>query len=68
MKHKRKGPKSTRAGSLWSKPQKRQGSPRKDRQRHSVNRSLNGSENEPNDLGEGLGENRLRDRTDRSRG
>ena len=31
--HRRKGPKSTRAGCLLCKPQKRQGAPRKDRVR-----------------------------------
>ena len=38
MHHKRKGPKSTRAGCLLCKPQKRQGARLSDRQRHSVNR------------------------------
>ena len=36
MHHKRKGPKSTRAGCLLCKPHKRQGTPLKDRQRHSA--------------------------------
>jgi hypothetical protein len=34
--HKRKGPKSTRAGCLLCKPQKRQGAPLLDRSRHQV--------------------------------
>lgn len=38
MHHKRKGPKSTRAGCLLCKPQKRQGARLPDRQRHNVNR------------------------------
>ncbi len=33
--HKRKGPKSTRAGCLLCKPQKRQGAPLKTRQKFS---------------------------------
>lgn len=33
--HKRKGPKSTRAGCLLCKPHKRQGAPRKDRRKFS---------------------------------
>ena len=40
MHHRRKGPKSTRAGCLMCKPHKRQGAPLKDRQRHSANRKL----------------------------
>jgi hypothetical protein len=40
MHHKRKGPKSTRAGCLLCKPHKRQGAPLTHRQRHSVNRRL----------------------------
>lgn len=40
MHHKRKGPKSTRAGCLLCKPHKRQGTPHDQRQRHSVNRQL----------------------------
>lgn len=40
MHHKRKGPKSTRAGCLLCKPHKRQGVPLDTRQRHSVNRQL----------------------------
>lgn len=40
MHHKRKGPKSTRAGCLLCKPHKRQGTPLPQRQRHSVNRRL----------------------------
>ena len=40
MHHKRKGPKSTRAGCLFCKPHKRQGVKLADRQRHSVNRKL----------------------------
>lgn len=40
MNFKRKGPKSTRAGCLLCKPHKRQGTPLKDRQRHSVNRRI----------------------------
>ncbi len=36
MHHKRKGPKSTRAGCLMCKPHKRQGAPRKSRMRHSA--------------------------------
>jgi hypothetical protein len=38
--HKRKGPKSTRAGCLLCKPQKRQGSPLAERQRFSQTRRL----------------------------
>ena len=40
MHHKRKGPKSTRAGCLMCKPHKRQGAPLKDRQRHSAVKGL----------------------------
>lgn len=40
MHFKRKGPKSTRAGCLMCKPQKRQGAKRADRQRHSVNKRI----------------------------
>lgn len=40
MHHKRKGPKSTRAGCLLCKPHKRQGAPLAERQRHSVNQKL----------------------------
>lgn len=40
MHFKRKGPKSTRAGCLLCKPHKRQGAPKSERQRHSVNRRL----------------------------
>lgn len=40
MHHKRKGPKSTRAGCLLCKPHKRQGAALPHRQRHSVNRQL----------------------------
>ena len=35
-KHNRKGPKSTRGGCLLCKPYKRQGTPLKDRQKHSI--------------------------------
>ena len=38
--HKRKGPKSTRAGCLLCKPQKRQGAPLKSRQKFSELRKL----------------------------
>lgn len=40
MHHKRKGPKSTRAGCLLCKPHKRQGAPLKNRQRHSAVKGL----------------------------
>jgi hypothetical protein len=40
MHHKRKGPKSTRAGCLLCKPHKRQGAPRADRQKHSVLKAM----------------------------
>lgn len=40
MHHKRKGPKSTRAGCLLCKPHKRQGETLRNRQRHSVNRQM----------------------------
>ena len=40
MHHKRKGPKSTRAGCLMCKPHKRQGARLQDRQRHSTNRKI----------------------------
>jgi hypothetical protein len=40
MNHKRKGPKSTRAGCLLCKPHKRQGTPLDQRQRHAINRQL----------------------------
>lgn len=40
MHHKRKGPKSTRAGCLLCKPHKRQGTKRAHRQRHSENRRI----------------------------
>jgi len=40
MHHKRKGPKSTRAGCLLCKPHKRQGTRLAERQRHSANRQL----------------------------
>ncbi len=42
--HKRKGPKSTRAGCLLCKPHKRQGAPRKDRQKFSETRALKAAE------------------------
>jgi len=38
--HKRKGPKSTRAGCLLCKPQKRQGAPKKMRRKFSEVRKL----------------------------
>lgn len=40
MNHKRKGPKSTRAGCLLCKPHKRQGAPKSERQRYSQTRRL----------------------------
>lgn len=40
MHHKRKGPKSTRAGCLLCKPHKRQGAKRAERQRVAVTRWL----------------------------
>jgi hypothetical protein len=40
MHHKRKGPKSTRAGCLLCKPHKRQGARHVQRQRHSINRRI----------------------------
>jgi hypothetical protein len=40
MHHKRKGPKSTRAGCLLCKPHKRQGARLTQRQRHSDNRRI----------------------------
>ena len=40
MHHKRKGPKSTRAGCLLCKPHKRQGAPLRTRQRHGVLRAM----------------------------
>ena len=40
MNHKRKGPKSTRAGCLLCKPHKRQGAPSKDRQRHNPRKAM----------------------------
>lgn len=46
MNHKRKGPKSTRAGCLLCKPHKRQGAPLKDRQRHSQTRKLDATSRE----------------------
>jgi len=46
MHHKRKGPKSTRAGCLLCKPHKRQGARLALRQRHSVNRRLVDSRDE----------------------
>ena len=44
--HKRKGPKSTRAGCLLCKPHKRQGAPKTDRQKFSQRRDLAGSESQ----------------------
>ncbi len=41
--HKRKGPKSTRAGCLLCKPQKRQGAPEKDRRKFSDLRKIDGA-------------------------
>jgi len=38
--HKRKGPKSTRAGCLLCKPQKRQGAPKKTRRKFSELRKV----------------------------
>ena len=38
--HKRKGPKSTRAGCLLCKPWKRQGAKRDERQKHSANKRM----------------------------
>ncbi|MCE2425680.1 MAG: hypothetical protein J4F45_11385 [Pseudomonadales bacterium] len=38
--HKRKGPKSTRAGCLLCKPWKRQGTKRSERQKHSANKRM----------------------------
>ena len=38
--HKRKGPKSTRAGCLLCKPQKRQGAPMGDRRKFSERRKV----------------------------
>jgi hypothetical protein len=38
--HKRKGPKSTRAGCLMCKPQKRQGAPKKTRRKFSDLRKI----------------------------
>ena len=38
--HKRKGPKSTRAGCLFCKPHKRQGASVKDRQTHGQTRKI----------------------------
>jgi hypothetical protein len=40
MHHKRKGPKSTRAGCLLCKPHKRQGAPLRSRQRHGVLKAM----------------------------
>jgi hypothetical protein len=40
MHHRRKGRKSTRAGCLICKPYKRQGAPKRSRQRHGANRRL----------------------------
>ncbi len=42
--HKRKGPKSTRAGCLLCKPQKRQGAPKQSRQKFSELRKLTATE------------------------